>query len=68
MARAIFAAVDREPQIDYIDMPAGLNEKYQYFTQAEMTKLRECGYAKPFTSLEAAVKDYGRYLDVDGHI
>jgi len=48
----------KKPKITFIDMPPGLAEKYQYFTQAEMSKLRSAGYAKPFTSLEDGVKDY----------
>ncbi len=68
LAKAIFAAVECDPDIEYIDMPEGLNEKYQYFTQAETIKLRNSGYSKPFTSLEDAVKDYSRYLDTNGHI
>ncbi|MBF0486122.1 MAG: ADP-glyceromanno-heptose 6-epimerase [Candidatus Omnitrophica bacterium] len=62
LAHALFAAVGKPPQIDYIDMPEGLREKYQYFTQAEMSGLRAAGYTKPFMSLEDAVKDYVRYL------
>ena len=41
-----------------IDMPERLRDKYQYFTQAEMNKLRAAGYTAPFLSLEDAVKDY----------
>jgi len=62
LARALFAAVGKPPEIEYIEMPETLKVKYQYFTQAEMTKLREAGYAKPFTKLEDAVSDYVQYL------
>jgi ADP-L-glycero-D-manno-heptose 6-epimerase len=62
LARAIFAAVGKEPQIEYIDMPPILRDKYQNFTQADISKLRKVGYAKPLTTLEAAVKDYAGYL------
>jgi ADP-L-glycero-D-manno-heptose 6-epimerase len=58
MARAIFAAIKREPRIGYMDMPESLVPKYQYFTQANMQKLRDAGYAEPFTSLEAGIADY----------
>ncbi len=58
LAKAAFAAMGKKPKIQFIDMPPGLAEKYQYFTQAEMNKLRSAGYAKPFTSLEDGVKDY----------
>jgi ADP-L-glycero-D-manno-heptose 6-epimerase len=58
LAKAVFLAMGKKPKITFIDMPPGLKEKYQYFTQAEMNKLRSAGYGKPFTSLEDAVKDY----------
>ena len=60
LIRAIFRALGREPRIDYIDMPAELSGKYQYFTEADMTKLRTAGYARPLTTLEDAVADYVR--------
>lgn len=60
LARAVFAAMDREPNIEFIDMPETLKPKYQYFTQANVDKLRAAGYAAPFTSLEEGVKDYVR--------
>ena len=58
LARAVFAALGREPHIEYIDMPEVIREKYQYFTQADITKLRAAGYNRPVTSLEDAVLDY----------
>jgi ADP-L-glycero-D-manno-heptose 6-epimerase len=58
LTRAIFTALGREPAIDFIDMPEVLRGKYQYFTQADTTKLRDAGYAKPMTSLGANVRDY----------
>lgn len=58
LAAAVFAAMDREPRIDYVDMPAALRGKYQYFTEARMDRLRAAGYAAPMTSLEDAVRDY----------
>lgn len=58
LARATFAAMGREPNIRFIDMPETLRGKYQYFTQAETAKLRQAGYDAPFTSLEEGVKDY----------
>jgi ADP-L-glycero-D-manno-heptose 6-epimerase len=60
LAKATFAAMDREPDIDYIEMPDHLRGKYQYHTQADPTKLRAAGYDKPFTSLEDGVADYVR--------
>jgi ADP-L-glycero-D-manno-heptose 6-epimerase len=59
LARATFAAMGKKPRIEYIDMPPALREKYQYFTEAQVGKLRrEGGYTKPFTSLEDGVAAY----------
>ena len=58
LATAVFTAMGRPPRIKMIDMPAALQGKYQYFTEAEMNKLRAAGYAAPFYSLEDGVKDY----------
>ncbi|HTI99973.1 MAG TPA: ADP-glyceromanno-heptose 6-epimerase [Dongiaceae bacterium] len=58
LAQAIFAALDRPASIEYIEMPASLREKYQYYTRANIGKLRATGYAAPVTPLAAAVKDY----------
>jgi ADP-L-glycero-D-manno-heptose 6-epimerase len=64
MMLAMFAALKREPQIEYTDMPAELSGRYQYLTQAKMERLRAAGYDAAFTPLEAAVGDYvTRYLD-----
>ncbi len=62
LAGALFAAVGKKPNVQYIEMPADLERRYQYFTQAEVAKLRKSGYAKPFTPLKEAVADYVRYL------
>jgi len=58
LAKATFAAAGLEPNIDYIDMPEHLRDKYQYYTQANVDKLRKAGYTKPFTELEEGIKDY----------
>ncbi len=68
LARALFAAVGKKPDIQYVEMPEELRGQYQYFTQANMDKLRSAGYAKPFTPLEDAVKDYAEYLAKGGHL
>lgn len=69
LARAMFAAVNKEPNIRYIDMPENLRNQYQYFTQADITKLRAAGYDKPFLSLEDSVKDYIQtYLLTGKHV
>ncbi len=62
LARALFKAVKKNPVIEYYDMPEELQDKYQYFTQADMAKLREHGYRKPFSELEDSVADYVTYL------
>ena len=53
-----FTALNIEPIIDFIDTPEDIRDKYQYFTQANMDKLRSIGYTAPFYSLEDGVKDY----------
>jgi ADP-L-glycero-D-manno-heptose 6-epimerase len=55
-----FAAMDLEPMINYVDTPEDIRDKYQYFTQADMTKLRAAGYKKEFSSLKEGVRDYVR--------
>ncbi|MDZ4321805.1 MAG: ADP-glyceromanno-heptose 6-epimerase [Phenylobacterium sp.] len=60
MANAVFAAAGRAPDIDYIPMPPAIRDRYQYFTQAEMSRLRQAGYEAPFTSLEDGIGDYVR--------
>jgi ADP-L-glycero-D-manno-heptose 6-epimerase len=47
-----------EPRIDYVDMPDSIRDQYQYYTEANMDKLRSVGYETPFVPLEEAVKDY----------
>jgi ADP-L-glycero-D-manno-heptose 6-epimerase len=58
LVKATFKAMGIEPKITYIDMPEILRAKYQYRTQADMTKLSEAGYEESFTSLEDGVADY----------
>ncbi|MFH0828383.1 MAG: ADP-glyceromanno-heptose 6-epimerase [Candidatus Omnitrophota bacterium] len=62
LAKAIFSALSLEPDIEYIDMPLEIRDKYQYFTQADLKKLRKAGYKQKFYTLEEAVKDYVGYL------
>jgi ADP-L-glycero-D-manno-heptose 6-epimerase len=53
----------KEPLISYIDTPKDIRDKYQYFTEARLSKLREAGYSSPFISLEEGIQDYvGNYL------
>ena len=63
LTRAIFTALGRPPQIEFVDMPEVLRGKYQYFTQADVTKLRAAGYTRAMTPLEDGVRDY-----VQGHL
>ncbi|HEV7780359.1 MAG TPA: ADP-glyceromanno-heptose 6-epimerase [Chitinophagaceae bacterium] len=60
LATATFRAMGKDPLIEYIDMPEDIRDKYQYFTEADMTKLRSAGYQYEFYSLEEGVKDYVR--------
>lgn len=62
LMNAVFAAMNLKPNIEFIEMPEILRGKYQYFTQADMSKLRAAGYKAPFTSLEDAVLDYVKFL------
>lgn len=57
LATAAFAAMGREVRINYIEMPEHLKGKYQYYTCADMTKMRVAGYTKEPTSLEDAIRD-----------
>lgn len=58
LAEATFAALGMEPVIEYIDMPEHLRKKYQYYTKAEMDKLRRAGYSREFSDLTSGAKDY----------
>lgn len=64
LAEATFHALDMEPNIIYIDMPEHLKEKYQYYTQADMRKLRAYGYDGTFLTIQEGARDYvKKYLD-----
>jgi ADP-L-glycero-D-manno-heptose 6-epimerase len=58
LATATFKALGKTADIEFIDTPVDIRDKYQYFTEANMSKLKAAGYTKPFTSLEAGVEDY----------
>ena len=60
LVKASFHGLDKEPVIRYIDMPEDIRDKYQYFTEANMAKLKAAGYTEAFYSLEAGVDDYVR--------
>lgn len=63
LAKATFQALGALEKIEFVDTPQELRERYQYFTQADVAKLRAEGYAEPFTPLEAGVTEYVRRLD-----
>jgi ADP-L-glycero-D-manno-heptose 6-epimerase len=69
LAKAVFAAMGKSPNIEYIDMPDSVRNQYQYFTEADISKLRSTGYEKQITSLEEAAKDYVvHYLAKDEYL
>lgn len=59
LAAATYRALGRDPAIEYVDTPPAIRDRYQYFTEARMERLRAVGYDRPFTSLEDGV---GRYV------
>ncbi|MHC4335257.1 MAG: ADP-glyceromanno-heptose 6-epimerase [Planctomycetota bacterium] len=69
MVRAVFAAMDKKPNIRYVEMPESIRNQYQYFTQADVTKLQKAGYNKQTTSLEDAINDYvQKYLQRQAYL
>lgn len=67
LAHASFAALGAEPEIEFIDTPPAIRERYQYFTEARMERLRAAGYTKPFTPLEDGVaRTVARLLEAAG--
>jgi ADP-L-glycero-D-manno-heptose 6-epimerase len=63
LAAATYRAAGREPAIEFVDTPPEIREKYQYFTEARMDRLREAGFDRPIHTLEEGVADYvGKYL------
>jgi len=68
LANAMFAALRKPAKIDYIEMPESLRPRYQYFTEAEMNKIRQAGCDYQFRSLEEAVSDYMQYLSKEAYL
>jgi ADP-L-glycero-D-manno-heptose 6-epimerase len=69
LVTALFVALDKPVNIEYIDLPKHLEGKYQYFTEADLSKLYKAGYKKPFTSLEEGVNEYIKlYLLKDSYL
>ncbi len=60
LARATFSAAERKERVAFMDMPADLVAAYQYFTEANLGRLRAAGYVAPFASIEKGVDDYAR--------
>lgn len=58
LVESIFTALNKPTNITYIDTPIDIRDKYQYFTEANMAKLKAIGYHKPFTSIEDGIADY----------
>jgi ADP-L-glycero-D-manno-heptose 6-epimerase len=58
LVRAIFSTLQLQENIQFVDTPIDIRDKYQYFTEADMTKLTSAGYNMPFSSLEEGVQDY----------
>ncbi|MBS1616685.1 MAG: ADP-glyceromanno-heptose 6-epimerase [Bacteroidetes bacterium] len=58
LMKALFQALNLPAQIDFIDTPPDIRGKYQYFTEANMQKIRDAGYTRPFYSLETGVREY----------
>ncbi len=58
LAKGLFSAIDKPADIQFIDTPIDIRNKYQYFTQADTKKLRAAGYSTPFTSLDDGIKEY----------
>ena len=58
LVKAVFLALDKQEYIEFIDTPQDIRDKYQYFTEASMERLKSIGYGFPFTSLEKGVSDY----------
>lgn len=67
LVKAVFKALDKTPDIRFIDTPEDIRDSYQYFTEADTAKLRKAGYNAPFHSLEEGVADYVKQYLSKGH-
>lgn len=66
LGRGVFSTIGRAAEIEFIDIPLDIRDSYQYYTQADMSKLRQAGYTAPFTSLEQGIGEYvAEYLQTD---
>jgi len=66
LTKAVFKAVNKKAVIEFIDTPIDIRDKYQYLTEANMSKLKSIGYTKPFHSLEEGATDYVQNYLIDG--
>jgi ADP-L-glycero-D-manno-heptose 6-epimerase len=66
LALNVFRATGKAPEIEFIDTPEDIRDKYQYFTQAEMQKLLQTGYQDPFYTLEEGIEDYVKQYLLQG--
>ena len=66
LAKAVFKSLNQKEDIQFIDTPADIRDKYQYFTEANMSKLKAIGYVKPFHTLEEGTTDYVKNYLLDG--
>ena len=67
LGHAMFRALSLPPRITFVDMPAALEGRYQYYTRARMDRLRKVGYTRPFTSLEDGIADQVSISLADDH-
>jgi ADP-L-glycero-D-manno-heptose 6-epimerase len=58
LVHAIFGSLGLSPSIEFIDTPEDIRDKYQYFTEADMSKIRRAGYTEPFYTLEQGINEY----------
>ena len=65
LVNATFNSMGVEPEIEFIDTPEDIRDNYQYFTEADLSKLRAAGYTQEFTSLEDGIEDYISALKVN---
>jgi ADP-L-glycero-D-manno-heptose 6-epimerase len=66
LANNVFYALDKKPKIEFIDTPKDIRDTYQYFTEANMDKLKSIGYDIPFHGLEQGISDYVKNYLVPG--
>jgi len=63
VAEVLFSLMGKDEKIEYIEMPLSIRKNYQYFTQADISKLRKAGYKEKFHSIKEGISDYIKYLE-----